>query len=104
MRDLRRRVGHQTDGIGADDETFVITCAWEHGRADVFVSWQEFLPEGEVTHMTWLDTYALLKDRDIKEICRDMHNILDWGLDPKRMAKLEQIVCDIGKREVAGLS
>ncbi|KAL9597216.1 MAG: hypothetical protein Q9219_005303 [cf. Caloplaca sp. 3 TL-2023] len=103
MRDLRRRAGYAPSGIGADDEIFVFTCAWEHGRADIFVCWHEVLPEGEVTHMTWLDSYALLKDRDIKEFCRDMHNILDWGIDPKRIAKLEQMVADIGKREATGL-
>ncbi|KAL8678591.1 MAG: hypothetical protein Q9186_005053 [Xanthomendoza sp. 1 TL-2023] len=103
MRDLRRRAGYEPGGIGADDETFVFTCAWEHGRADIFVSWLEVLPEGEVTHMTWLDSYALLKDRDIKEFCRDLHNILDWGIDPSRIAKLEQMVFDIGKREAAGI-
>ncbi|KAI4264889.1 MAG: hypothetical protein L6R42_000003 [Xanthoria sp. 1 TBL-2021] len=103
MRDLRRRAGYEPSGIGADDETFVFTCAWEHGRADIFASWLEVLPEGEVTHMTWLDSYALLKDRDLKEFCRDLHNILDWGIDPNRIAKLEQMVSDTGKREAAGM-
>ncbi|KAL9024975.1 MAG: hypothetical protein Q9196_006118 [Gyalolechia fulgens] len=103
MRDLRRRAGYEPSGIGADDETFVFTCAWEHGRADILVSWQEVLPEGDVTHMTWLESYALLKDQDIKEFCRDMHNILDWGIDPGRIARLERMALDIEKGEAAGL-
>ncbi|KAI4178994.1 MAG: hypothetical protein LQ348_005483 [Seirophora lacunosa] len=103
MRDLRRRAGYKPSSIGADDETFVFTCAWEHGRADIFVSWQELLPQGEITHMTWLESYALLKDQDIKEFCRDLHNILDWGIDPKRIVKLEQMLSDIKKMEAAGI-
>lgn len=64
---LRSRAGYAPSGIGADSESFVFSCAWEHGYANVYVNWQETLPEGQVTHMTWLDSYALLKDRDIKQ-------------------------------------
>ncbi|KAL8829876.1 MAG: hypothetical protein Q9170_005982 [Blastenia crenularia] len=103
MRELRRRAGYPPSGFGADEETFVFTCAWEHGYADIYVSWQEVLPEGEITHMTWLDSYALRKDQDIKEFCRDLHNILDWGIAPERIINLEQMVVDISKREAAGL-
>lgn len=103
MRELRCRAGHETKGIGADYETFVFTCAWEDGLAEIYVSWQEVLPEGEVTHMTWLESYALRKEQDIREFCRDIHNILDWGIAPERIEKLEQMVRDIEKREVAGL-
>ncbi|KAL8935161.1 MAG: hypothetical protein Q9216_005560 [Gyalolechia sp. 2 TL-2023] len=102
MRELRRKAGYEPSGIGADKETFVFTCAWEHGFAEIYVSWQEVRPEGEITHMTWLESYALRKDQDIKEFCRDLHNILDWGIDPQRISKLEQMVADIAKREAAG--
>lgn len=103
MRELRRRAGYEISGMGADYDTFVFTCAWEDGLADIYVSWQEVLPEGEVTHMTWLESYALRKEQDIKEFCRDLHNILDWGIDPTRIEKLEQMVRDIEKKEAAGL-
>ncbi|KAL9001959.1 MAG: hypothetical protein Q9188_005091 [Gyalolechia gomerana] len=102
MRELRRRAGYTPEELGADEETFVFSCAWEHGYANIYVNWQETLPEGQVTHMTWLHSYALRMDRDIKEFCRDLHNILDWGIDPKRISKLEQMVCDIAIREAAG--
>ncbi|KAL8707805.1 MAG: hypothetical protein Q9220_007212 [cf. Caloplaca sp. 1 TL-2023] len=102
MRELRRRAGYAAS-LGADAETFVFTCAWEHGYANIYVSWQEVLPEGEITHMHRLESYALLKDQDIKEFCRDLHNILDWGIDPQRIRDLEKMVGDISKREAAGL-
>ncbi|KAL8955325.1 MAG: hypothetical protein Q9193_006782 [Seirophora villosa] len=41
--------------------------------------------------------------KDVKEFCRDLHNILDWGIDPKRIVKLEQMVSDIEKKEAAGM-
>lgn len=54
--------------------------------------------------MHWLETYPLLKDKAIKEFCHDLHNILDWGIGPQRIAKLEEMVSDIARREAAGMS
>ncbi|KAL8920541.1 MAG: hypothetical protein Q9208_006163 [Pyrenodesmia sp. 3 TL-2023] len=96
---LRAGYGHVKSG--ADPNSWVFTMAWEHGRVDVFVCWHESLPGGEIDHQTWLDTYALLRKDDIRRFRRDLHNILDWGLNPQRVAGLEQMVRDIAAKEAA---
>lgn len=102
QREARVRAGYAPVTSGADPESWVFTIAWEHGRVDVFVCWHESIPGGgEIDHQTWLNTYALLKTDDIKEFRRDLHNILDWGLDPQRVAGLEQMERDIAAREAA---
>ncbi|KAL8879023.1 MAG: hypothetical protein Q9198_003285 [Flavoplaca austrocitrina] len=98
-REARVRAGYAPVTSGADPDSWVFTMAWEHGRVDVFVCWHESIPDGEVDHQTWLDTYGLLKTDDIKRFRRDFHNILDWGLDPQRVAGSEKMERDIAAKE-----
>ncbi|KAL8900909.1 MAG: hypothetical protein Q9207_005469 [Kuettlingeria erythrocarpa] len=100
-REARARAGYPSVTAGADPESWVFTMAWEHGRVDVFVCWHESIAGAEIDHQTWLNTYALLKTDDIKEFRRDLHNILDWGLDPQRVAGLDQMERDIAAKEAA---
>ena len=98
-RALREKAGYPHVTRGPDRHTWVYTCAWEHGFAMVYVSWHEIQPEGEAIHMHRLESYALHKKDDVKEFRRDLHNILDWGLDPKRVTGVEEMVRTIAKRE-----
>ncbi|KAI4169968.1 MAG: hypothetical protein LQ346_008915, partial [Caloplaca aetnensis] len=99
--ELRRRAGYPPVTSGADKESWVFTMAWEHGRIDVFVCWQETRPEGQLYHQTLLNQYPLLTPEGIKDFMRDLHNILDWGLSPRRVAGLEQMERDIAAKEAA---
>lgn len=95
------RAGYTPSTLGADRNSWVFAMAWEHGRVDVFVCWHESVPGDEIDHQTWLDTYALLKRDEIHRFKCDLHNILDWGLNPRRVADLEQMVKDIAAKEAA---
>ncbi|KAL8910879.1 MAG: hypothetical protein Q9171_003878 [Xanthocarpia ochracea] len=101
IRELRRRAGYSTITSGADKNSWVFTMAWEHGRIDVFVCWHETRPDGELYNQHLLDQYSLLKPDDIIRFRRDLHNILDWGLDPQRVAGLEKMERDIAAKEAA---
>ncbi|KAL8992098.1 MAG: hypothetical protein Q9188_007658 [Gyalolechia gomerana] len=101
-RELRFRAGYvPAVTVGADPDSWVFTMAWMHGYVEVFVCWHESLPEGEADHMHLLESYALQRSDDIKRFRRDLHNLLDWGLDPERVAGLEQMVRDIAVKEAA---
>lgn len=99
--ELRRRAGYPTITSGADKNSWVFTMAWEHGRIDVFVCWQETRPEGQLYHQHLLDQYSLLRSEGITRFRRDLHNVLDWGLDPQRLAGLEKMERDIAAKEAA---
>ncbi|KAL8752039.1 MAG: hypothetical protein Q9184_005867 [Pyrenodesmia sp. 2 TL-2023] len=101
IRELRRRAGYPPVTLGADKNSWVFTMAWEHGRIDVFVCWHETRPDGELYHQHLLDQYSLLRSEDIIRFRRDLHNILDWGLDPQRVASLEKMERDIAAKEAA---
>ncbi|KAL9023282.1 MAG: hypothetical protein Q9196_007297, partial [Gyalolechia fulgens] len=101
-RELRSRAGYvPAVTVGADPDSWVFTMAWMHGYVEVFVCWHEGVPEGELDHMHLLESYALQRPDDIKRFRRDLHNILDWGLDPGRVGGLEQMVRDIAIKEAA---
>ncbi|KAL8765109.1 MAG: hypothetical protein Q9209_007708 [Squamulea sp. 1 TL-2023] len=100
-RELRLRAGYTPVKIGADPESWVFTIAWMHNYAEVFVCWHETQPEGDADHMHFLESYTLRKAEDIQRFRRDLHNILDWGLDSNRVAGLEQMVRDIAAKEAA---
>ncbi|KAL8707355.1 MAG: hypothetical protein Q9220_007603 [cf. Caloplaca sp. 1 TL-2023] len=105
-RELRSRAGYPTFGqnegpYGADQHSWVFTMAWMHGYVEIFVCWHEVHPQGEVDHMHLLDCYALHRGDDISRFRRDLHNILDWGLDAGRVAGLEQMVRDIAVKKAA---
>lgn len=100
-RELTLRAGYTPVKIGADTESWVFAIAWMHNYAEIHVCWHETQLEGEADHMHFLESYTLRKADDIKRFRRDLHNILDWGLDSKRVAGLEQMVRDIAAQEAA---
>ncbi|KAI4126818.1 MAG: hypothetical protein LQ338_003552 [Usnochroma carphineum] len=100
-RELNKRAGRVPVKLGADSDSWVFTVAWMHGYAEIYVSWHESLTDGEAHHMHLLESYALKRPDDIQRFRRDVHNILDWGLDHKRVAGLEQLVKDIAGKEAA---
>ncbi|KAL9598714.1 MAG: hypothetical protein Q9219_004327 [cf. Caloplaca sp. 3 TL-2023] len=100
-RELRARAGYKPSELGADPKTWVFTIAWMHGYAEIFVCWHEILAEGEADHMHLLEAYALHRADDIKRFQRDLHNVMDWGLDPERVAGLEKMVRDMADKEAA---
>ncbi|KAI4166726.1 MAG: hypothetical protein LQ348_007770 [Seirophora lacunosa] len=99
---LNEQAGRESSKIGADPDSWVFVVAWMHGYAEVYVSWHETLPAGEADHMHFLDSYALKRPSDIQRFQRDLHNILDWGLDHQRVVNLEQMMKEIAEREAAG--
>ena len=100
-RELGMRAGYAPVEQGPDPKSWLFTIAWMHGYAEIFVSWHETLPEGEADHMHRLESYALHRPDDIKRFRRDFHNVLDWGLDPERVAGLEKMVRDVAAKEAA---
>ena len=72
-----------------------------YGFAEIFIYWHEILPKSVFNYIYFLDAYLLKRSDDIRRFRRDLHNILDWGLNPKRVAGLEQMVRDIAAIEAA---
>lgn len=51
--------------------------------------------------MRRLESYALRRAGDIKHFQRDLHNISDWRLDPRKNAGVEDMVRDMATQEAA---
>ncbi|KAI4269340.1 MAG: hypothetical protein LQ337_007341, partial [Flavoplaca oasis] len=101
-RDLRNRAGYSAAKVGPDQHSWVFIIAFEYRYAEICVCWHESFADGkEADHMHRLESYKLLDVEGIKQFRRDLHNILDWGLDPQRVADLEQMVRDIAAKEKA---
>lgn len=59
------------------------------------------MPGGEADHLRRLESYALRRAGDIKHFQRDLHNISDWRLDPRKNAGVEDMVRDMATQEAA---
>ncbi|KAL8857183.1 MAG: hypothetical protein Q9178_006238 [Gyalolechia marmorata] len=94
----RRLLMERAGLIGADEpkgpdlDSFVYTCAWEPGLAKVFVNWCEVREKKVVYQMNWLNSYALDTHEGMKGFRAAIHSILDWGLGPKRILKIDEML------------
>ena len=73
--------------IGADDSSFVFSCAWIPDYAKIYVHWFEKLASGvEIYHMNLLHEYLMRRPEEMKLFRRHVQNIMDWGLLTRKMA------------------
>lgn len=73
--------------IGADDSSFVFSCAWIPDYAKIYVHWFEKLASGtELYHMNVLHEYLMRRPEEMKLFRRHVQNIMDWGLLKRKTA------------------
>ena len=73
--------------IGADDSSFVFSCAWIPDYAKIYVHWFEKLASGvELYHMNLLHEYLMRRPEEMKLFRRHVQNIMDWGLLKRKTA------------------
>lgn len=86
------------EDLGADINSYAFTCSWVPQMANIHVHWCERRPGGsEVYHMNLLRGYLMSDDGHVADFRKDVHNILDWGVDPGRKTLLKQLERDIAK-------
>ena len=92
--------GTQEEDLGVDTSSFAFTCSWVPQMANLHIHWCERRQGGsEVYHMNLLRGY-LMSDKDhLSHFRKDVHNILDYGVSPKRKENLKQLEKDIAKYE-----
>ncbi len=73
--------------IGADDSSFVFSCAWAPDYAKIYVDWFEKLASGvELYQMNVLHEYVMRRPEEMKLFRRHVQNIMDWGLLKRTIA------------------
>lgn len=92
--------GTQEEDLGVDISSFAFTCSWVPQMANIHIHWCERRQGGsEVYQMNLLRGY-LMSDKDhLSHFRKDVHNILDYGVSPKRKETLKQLERDIAKHE-----
>ena len=77
---------HYIHRTGADDSSFVFSCAWTPDYAKIYVHWFEKLVSGlELYHMNMLYEYVMRRPEEMKLFRRHVQNIMDWGLLKRRI-------------------
>ena len=90
----------EQEDLGADTNSYAFTCSWVPQMANIHVHWCERRPGGsEVYHMNLLRGYLMSDGGHVADFRKDVHNILDWGVDPGRKMLLKQLERDIAKYE-----
>ena len=91
----------EQEDMGADTNSYAFTCSWVPQMANIHVHWCERRPGGsEIYHMNLLRGYLMSDGGHVADFRKDVHNILDWGVDPKRKMLLKQLERDVAKYEV----
>lgn len=92
MRQFRQVSGVSISKPGADLDTFVFSIALVPTLANLSVHWAEITEDGRTRfHMNTVDSYALLKKGQFKELRHDINNVLDWITDDRKIF-LKQII------------
>ena len=66
---------------GADDSSFVFSCAWIPDYAKIYAHWFEKLESGvELYQMSVLSEYVMRRPEEVQLFRRHVQNIMDWGL------------------------
>ena len=72
---------------GADEWSFVFSCAWIPDYAKIYVHWFEKLASGiELYQMNMLSEYIMRRPEEMKLFRRHVQNIMDWGLLKRKIA------------------
>lgn len=88
----------EREDLGADTSSYAFTCSWVPQMANIHIHWCERRPGGsEIYHMNLLRGYLMSDKWHVSDFRKDVHNILDWGVSPKRKETLKQLKRDIAK-------
>lgn len=90
----------ESPGGHPDFSSIAFSCSWATQMANIFVHWCECRNDGpEIYHMIKLHGYLYGDDVHLADLREHSHNILDWGVDPKRRQELAKLEMDIEKME-----
>lgn len=94
------------EDLGADTSSYAFTISWSTHVAKIHVHWCEILfngPDGiKIYHMNMVGCCLLTRGKDLTDFRSHIHNILDWGVGPKRKRELEELESEIAKHESGG--
>ena len=80
------------------DRNCVISLSLDQRSASMFVHWVETTPaRGDIYHAHLLKEYLYSRDAEIKDLRRDINNVLDWGAFTRRKQVEELIQALRGK-------
>ncbi|KAF6230768.1 hypothetical protein HO133_000027 [Letharia lupina] len=91
------------EDLGADTSSYAFTISWSTHVAKIHVHWCEVPTKGIVIyHMNVVGCYLMTRDKDLTDFRSHIHNILDWGVGPKRKRELNELESEVAKHESGG--
>lgn len=81
MREFKRKAGILNDTTVEDNGSFVFSIAMVPDQAQLFVHWAVEGSNRRVTyHMHELNSYSITQAGAVKDLRRDVDNVMEWGL------------------------